>query len=204
MPGPLVEEDAPRSAFSGSRREGSRAITPHSSRRNLTNLLSLTHSTEEHGCSVCLICLIPRTPPRPNGRAGPGYGEIPRAALRGWKFGIRGHSSFFVHFFCAALVMAAAGALQCSLEQWALLLLCIGIVLTTELFNSAIETFHRGLDDLTKGYAPGRRLDIAAGQRGADGERDSGMCRPAYFRRPTLAFARLGSECSLPNLSRHR
>ena len=90
-----------------------------------------------------------------------------RDALRGWKFGIRGHSSFFVHFFCAALVLAAAGALQCSLEQWALLLLCIGIVLTTELFNSAIETFHRGLDDLTKeGGAMNSSYMDAAGQNG--------------------------------------
>src|SRR5207249_11700618 len=31
-----------------------------------------------------------------------------RDALRGVKLGIRGHSSFFVHFFFAALVIAAA------------------------------------------------------------------------------------------------
>jgi diacylglycerol kinase len=85
-----------------------------------------------------------------------------RDALRGWKFGIRGHSSFFVHFFAAALVLAAAGALQCSLQQWALLLLCIGVVLTAELFNSAIETLHRGLDELTK-ERTWQALDIAAG-----------------------------------------
>ena len=85
-----------------------------------------------------------------------------RDALRGWKFGIRGHSSFFVHFFCAALVLAAAVALQCSLMQWALLLLCIGVVLTAELFNSAIETLHRGLDDLTR-ERTWKALDIAAG-----------------------------------------
>jgi len=85
-----------------------------------------------------------------------------RDALRGWKFGIRGHSSFSVHFFCTALVLAAAGALQCSLEQWALLLVCIGVVLTAELFNSAIETLHRGLDDLTR-ERTWQALDIAAG-----------------------------------------
>lgn len=83
-------------------------------------------------------------------------------ALRGWKYGIRGHSSFFVHFFVTALVLAAAGALQCSLVQWALLLLCIGVVLTAELFNSAIETLHRGLDELTK-ERTWKALDIAAG-----------------------------------------
>ena len=85
-----------------------------------------------------------------------------RDALRGLKFGIRGHSSFFVHFFCAALVIAAAVALRCTLEQWGLLLLCIGFVLTAELLNSAIETLHRGLDAETR-ERTWKALDIAAG-----------------------------------------
>ena len=83
-------------------------------------------------------------------------------ALRGLKFGIRGHSSFFVHFFCTALVIAAAVALQCKPLQWALLILCIGFVLTAELFNSAIETLHRGLDAETR-ERTWKALDIAAG-----------------------------------------
>ena len=83
-------------------------------------------------------------------------------ALRGLKLGIRGHSSFFVHFFAAALVVAVAFALGCSIDQWCVLLLCIGIVLTAELFNSAIEVLHRGLDPETRerNY---KALDIAAG-----------------------------------------
>jgi diacylglycerol kinase len=84
------------------------------------------------------------------------------AALRGVKLGIRGHSSFFVHFFVTALVLAAALVLRCTPEQWGLLLLCIGGVLTAELFNSALETFFRGLDDATK-ERTWRSLDIAAG-----------------------------------------
>ena len=83
-------------------------------------------------------------------------------ALRGLKLGIRGQSSFFVHFFVAALVLAAAGMLHCSLEQWCLLLLCIGGVLAAEMFNSAIETLFRGLDESAKERA-WRSLDIAAG-----------------------------------------
>ena len=83
-------------------------------------------------------------------------------ALRGVKFGIRGHSSFFVHFFFTALVLATAGMLRCSLEQWCLLLLCIGGVLTAELFNSALETLFRGLDEATK-ERTWQSLDIAAG-----------------------------------------
>jgi diacylglycerol kinase len=85
-----------------------------------------------------------------------------RDALRGLKYGIRGHSSFFVHFFFAALVIAAAFALECTWEQWGLLLLCIGFVLTAELFNSAIETLHRGLDAETR-ERTWKSLDIAAG-----------------------------------------
>ena len=85
-----------------------------------------------------------------------------RDALRGLKFGIRGHSSFFVHFFAAALVVAVAAAMECTLTQWCLLLLCIGGVFTAELINSAIETLHRGLDAETR-ERTWKSLDIAAG-----------------------------------------
>jgi diacylglycerol kinase len=85
-----------------------------------------------------------------------------RDAFRGLKLGIRGHSSFFVHFFFAALVLAAGMVLRCRTLEWCLLLGCIGMVFTAELFNSAIETVFRGLDESTK---PRVRscLDIAAG-----------------------------------------
>src|SRR2546421_11886076 len=69
-----------------------------------------------------------------------------RAAFRGLKLGVRGHSSFSVHFFFAALVLAAAVVLRCGAVEWCLLLGCIGLVLTAELFNSAVETLFRGLD----------------------------------------------------------
>ena len=85
-----------------------------------------------------------------------------RDAFRGLKLGIRGHSSFFVHFFFAALVLAAAFVLRCSLEQWCVLVLCIGMVLTAELFNSAVETLVRGLDDASRARV-WPCLDIAAG-----------------------------------------
>jgi diacylglycerol kinase len=84
-----------------------------------------------------------------------------RDAFRGLKLGIRGHSSFFVHFFFSALVIAAGMVLRCETLEWCLLLGCIGMVLTAELFNSAIETMYRGLDEATR---PRVRscLDIAA------------------------------------------
>ncbi len=83
-------------------------------------------------------------------------------ALRGMLVCIRGQSSFFVHFFFAALVVVAAVFLDCTLVEWALLLLCIGFVLTAELFNSAIETLFHGLDEEVRERC-WRCLDIAAG-----------------------------------------
>jgi diacylglycerol kinase len=85
-----------------------------------------------------------------------------RAAFRGLKLGVRGHSSFSIHFFFTALVIAAAIVFRCELLEWCLLLGCIGLVLTVELVNSAVETLFRGLDEATKSRA-WPALDIAAG-----------------------------------------
>jgi diacylglycerol kinase len=90
------------------------------------------------------------------------WGEKFQIAFRGWKFGVRGHASFFVHFFFMALVLATAVVLHCDAIEWCLLIGCIGMVLTTELFNSAIETLFRGLpEDVRERVWP--CLDIAAG-----------------------------------------
>lgn len=85
-----------------------------------------------------------------------------RDAFRGVKLGVRGHSSFFVHFFFAAVVLAAGIVLRCEVLEWCLLLGCIGLVLTAELFNSALETMFHGQDAATKARTKGA-LDIAAG-----------------------------------------
>ena len=83
-------------------------------------------------------------------------------AFRGLKLGVRGHSSFFVHFFLATVVIAAAAILRLSLEQWCILLGCITAVIAAELFNSAIEILCRviEIERLPNSKAP---LDIAAG-----------------------------------------
>ena len=107
---------------------------------------------------------------RPTPPAGPGGSPRPRRtwrgkfrdAFRGLKLGVRGHSSFFVHFFFTAVVVAAAIVLHCDPLEWCLLLGCIGFVLTAELFNSAIETLFRGLDEATK-ERTWPALDVAAG-----------------------------------------
>lgn len=85
-----------------------------------------------------------------------------REAYRGVKRGVRGHSSFCVHFFFAAVALTAALALQCGWVECCLIIGCIGFVLTAELFNSAIETLFHGLDRESKDRIHGC-LDIAAG-----------------------------------------
>jgi diacylglycerol kinase len=99
-------------------------------------------------------------PARPRLRRS--WRERLRPAYRGIKLGVRGHSRFFVHFFCSALVLTAAIVLHCDLLQWCLLLGCIGLVFITELLGSAIEALFRGLDtDMAQRAAP--CLDIATG-----------------------------------------
>jgi diacylglycerol kinase len=85
-----------------------------------------------------------------------------REAVRGVKRGVRGHSSFSVHFFCAVVAVAAAVALECDYQEWCIVLGCIGMVLTAELFNSSIETLFRGLEPEARDRVYGC-LDIAAG-----------------------------------------
>jgi diacylglycerol kinase len=83
-------------------------------------------------------------------------------AFRGMKLGVRGHSSFFVHFFFAALVAITATALRCGWTSWSILLLCMALVLVAEMFNSAIETLVRGLDEKSRARCQ-NALDVAAG-----------------------------------------
>jgi diacylglycerol kinase len=85
-----------------------------------------------------------------------------KVAFRGIKLGVRGHSSFAVHFFFSALVLATAIVLGCGPIEWCILLGAIGMVLAAELFNSAIETLFHGLDEDTKSRV-WPCLDIAAG-----------------------------------------
>jgi diacylglycerol kinase len=82
-------------------------------------------------------------------------------ALRGIKFGVRGQSSFFLHFFATAVVVAAAVILQCSLTEWCLLVLCIAGVLAAEMFNSALEVLAKAI---SREHDPflGQALDIGS------------------------------------------
>jgi diacylglycerol kinase len=111
-----------------------------------------------HSWPVPVLHNEPATPPKPR----PDWRRKFRDAFRGLKLGIRGQSSFFVHFFFTALVVAAALVLRCELLEWCVLLGCIGLVLVSELFNSAIEVLFRGLDEASK-QRTWPALDVAAG-----------------------------------------
>lgn len=82
-------------------------------------------------------------------------------AFRGFKCGIRGQSSFAVHFFVAAMVLAAGVTLGLTLNRWLVVLMCITLVLTAEMFNSALEHLARAVND---SYDPHLRdaLDIGS------------------------------------------
>ena len=68
-----------------------------------------------------------------------------RDAFRGVKEGVQGQSSFFVHFFVTVLVIAAGVVLGVSRKEWCLLALCITVVLTAEMFNSALESMAKAI-----------------------------------------------------------
>jgi len=85
-----------------------------------------------------------------------------RAAFRGAKRGVRGQSSFFVHFFTAAAVVAAGAVLGLSRLEWALLLLAITIVLVAEMFNSALEWIALAADSKHNPHLA-EGLDIGSG-----------------------------------------
>lgn len=69
------------------------------------------------------------------GRREPGR----REALRGVKFGLRGHAGFAVHIFTAVVLGAGAIALSCDVWEWAVLLGGVGVLFAAELFHGAIR-----------------------------------------------------------------
>jgi diacylglycerol kinase len=84
-----------------------------------------------------------------------------RDAFRGVKEGVRGQSSFFVHFFVAAVVVAAGLVLGISRTEWCLLAMCIAGVLTAEMFNSALESMAKAITGESDPHL-GNSLDIGS------------------------------------------
>lgn len=89
------------------------------------------------------------------------WAEKFRDAFRGLKDGVRGQSSFFAHFFAAAAAVGAGLVLSVSQLEWCLLVLCIAGVLAAEMFNTAIETLARSVNDQADPHLR-QALDISA------------------------------------------
>lgn len=60
-------------------------------------------------------------------------------AFAGLDDSFRTQVSFWVHLPAAALVIALAAFLQVEPWRWAILVLCIAVVIAAELFNTALE-----------------------------------------------------------------
>ncbi|MEX2171038.1 MAG: diacylglycerol kinase family protein [Pirellulales bacterium] len=83
-------------------------------------------------------------------------------AFRGIAVGIRAQNSFYVHIPVTAGAIAAAWWLDVSRIEWCLLVLCIGAVVASEMFNTAIEDLAKAI---TREQNPHLRdaLDAASG-----------------------------------------
>jgi diacylglycerol kinase len=83
-------------------------------------------------------------------------------AFRGIKRGFRSECSFFAHLFVAATVVTAGFALGADRYEWYALVLCITLVLTTEMLNTALEQLAKAV---SRDFHPHVRdaLDMASG-----------------------------------------
>ncbi len=82
-------------------------------------------------------------------------------AFQGLFWAIRTEGSFSVHLPAAALATSGAVLLSFDPGRWSVLLLTIGIVLTAELFNTALETLAQAIDEEHNEYIK-RALDVAS------------------------------------------
>ncbi len=83
-------------------------------------------------------------------------------AFHGIYLGVVGQSSFLFHATAAVVVLSLAYLLSCQAWQWCVLGLCIGLVLSLELINSALESLAKGVCHEHNEHV-GRALDIASG-----------------------------------------
>ncbi len=83
-------------------------------------------------------------------------------AFRGVRLGVWGQNSFIVHGCFSVAVIIAGAVFRLSLTEWLIAGLCIVIVWTAEMFNSALERLARAVNHK---YDPNIRdaLDIGSG-----------------------------------------
>ncbi len=76
-----------------------------------------------------------------------GWSQKFRHAFRGLRISSRGQDSFLIHIPVACFVLAAAAQLHVNTLSWCILVLCIVIVISAELFNTAIEYLAKAITD---------------------------------------------------------
>ncbi len=84
------------------------------------------------------------------------------AAFRGIFAGTRGQNSFAIHLPMAATVISVSLLLRLDSIRFSILLMCIGAVISAELFNSSIEQLSKAVGRLPN-QDIGDALDIASG-----------------------------------------
>ncbi len=77
-------------------------------------------------------------------------------------FAFRTQNSFWVHLPVAVAVIIGAALHGVSRLEWAILILCIAVVLAAELFNSAIEHLAQAITDEESPHLRDA-LDVAGG-----------------------------------------
>ncbi len=61
-------------------------------------------------------------------------------AERGVTYGVRGDSTFAIHFFAGSVVVATGFVLGVPLRQWTTIVLALTIVLSAEMFHQVLKT----------------------------------------------------------------
>jgi diacylglycerol kinase len=83
-------------------------------------------------------------------------------AFRGFGAALAEGGSFHVHLTVAGLVLVCGLAFRVTHLEWGLLLLCIALVMAAEMFNSALESLARAVDEHHNANL-GKALDMASG-----------------------------------------
>ena len=84
-----------------------------------------------------------------------------RCAFRGVRLGVRGQRSFPIHAVFTIAVVGCAAGFRVTRVEWCILLLCITVVLTAEMFNSALETLAKAISDQENAHL-GAALDVGS------------------------------------------
>lgn len=83
-------------------------------------------------------------------------------ALGGIAWAVKGEYSFRVQLPMAVIALLGAAMFRFDPGRWALLVLTIGLVLTAELFNTALESLAKAIDVRPNEHIR-RALDISSG-----------------------------------------